>query len=271
MRCTARALGIVTSIVLMLVALHAYPVSGQDEATELNKKTQNPVADLISVPLQHNFYFDTGPKDAAVYVLNVQPIIPFHLTQNWNLIARVIVPVINQPSLFPGAESAFGLGDINPTLLLTPAKPGALIWGVGPTFTFPTATDEVLGSAKWIMGPSVVGLMKQGPWLFGATVKHEWSFAGWGKKDVSLTTISPFLNYNLGRGLAVGTLPVITADWEADSRDRWTVPVGLGVSQVLKLGPLPVKFALSGYYNAQRPRFGSDWQLLFTTTFLFPR
>lgn len=266
-----RVLGTLTIIALLLMQFPHSPVSAQDEATELNRKTQNPVSDLISVPFQSNFYFGTGRNDATVYVLNVQPIIPIRLTEDWNLVARIIMPIINQPSLSAGAESAFGLGDINPTLFLSPAKPGALIWGVGPTFTFPTATDEPLGARKWSAGPAVVGLMTQGPWLFGALVNHQWSFAGWGQKDTNLTTINPFLNYNVGKGFAVGSQPIITADWEADSRDRWTVPLGLGVSQVLKLGPLPVKFGLSGYYNAERPRFGSVWQLQFTATFLFPK
>ncbi|MGH6689806.1 MAG: neuromedin U [Gammaproteobacteria bacterium] len=264
-------LGTLSIVVILFTQLLVCPVSAQDEATELNKKTQNPVSDLISVPFQNNFYFGTGTKDATVYVLNVQPIIPIQLTEDWNLIARIIMPIINQPALLPGAESAFGLGDINPTLFLSPAKPGALIWGVGPTFTFPTATADILGASKWSAGPAVVGLMTRGPWLFGALVNHQWSFAGSGKKDVSVTTINPFLNYNVGKGLAIGTSPIITADWEADSHDRWTVPLGLGVSQVLKVGPLPVKFGLSGYYNVERPRFGSDWQLQFTATFLFPK
>jgi len=135
-------------------------LAAEDEsATELAKKTQNPVADLISVPFQNNFNFNTGSKDATVYILNVQPVIPIKLTEDWNLITRTIIPIINQPSLFPGpdkiSDSAFGLGDINPTLFLSPGKPGKFIWGLGPTFTIrrlPT-TCWVTGSSPWDLPP----------------------------------------------------------------------------------------------------------------------
>jgi len=124
------------TIVLALSALLLWPggpaAAADESETELAKKTQNPVADLISVPFQTNFNFNTGTTDATVYVLNVQPVIPFKLTEDWNLITRTVMPIINQPSLFPHMESAFGMGDINPTLFFSPAKPGAFIWGVGP-------------------------------------------------------------------------------------------------------------------------------------------
>jgi hypothetical protein len=107
------------------------PLGAQQDETELAKQTQNPVADLISVPFQNNFNFGAGTKDATVYVLNVQPVIPLRLTEDWNVITRLITPIINQPSLFEGADSAFGLGDLNPSFFLSPAKPGAVIWGWG--------------------------------------------------------------------------------------------------------------------------------------------
>ena len=142
---------LVSCLSLMLITA---PLWAQQTDTELAKKTRNPVADLISVPLQNNFNFSAGSKDRTVYVLNVQPVIPINLTEDWNLITRIISPIINQPSLFPETDSAFGLGDLNPTFFLSPAKPGALIWGVGPTFTLPTATDSLLGTSQWSMGPA---------------------------------------------------------------------------------------------------------------------
>ena len=158
------------------------------------------MADLISVPLQNNFNFSAGPNDATIYVLDVQPVIPLKLTEDWNLITRTIMPIINQPSLFPGDDSAFGLGDLNPTFFLSPAKPGKLIWGVGPTFTLPTATDSRLGTSQWSMGPAAVALSIQGPWVFGTLANQQWSFAGWGDQDVSAMLIQPFVNYNLPDG-----------------------------------------------------------------------
>jgi hypothetical protein len=198
----------VTQVVAILLAVLVLPAilqicaagAADDSNTELAKKTQNPVADLISVPLQNNFNLSAGPNDATIYVLNVQPVIPLKLTEDWNLITRTIMPIINQPSLFEGDESAFGLGDLNPTFFLSPAKPGKLIWGVGPTFTLPTATDSRLGTSQWSMGPAAVALSMQGPWVFGALANQQWSFAGWGDQDVSQMLIQPFVNYNLPDG-----------------------------------------------------------------------
>jgi len=141
-----RVLGTVPLLCLVAVLMAAPLWAAEEDETALAKKTQNPVADLISVPFQNNFNFSAGPNDATIYNLNFQPVIPLHLTEDWNLITRTILPVINQPSLFPGDESAFGLGDLDPTFFLSPAKPSELIWGVGPTFMLPTATDSRLGS-----------------------------------------------------------------------------------------------------------------------------
>jgi len=167
----------------VLVALLATPVvvrATEESAEELAKKTQNPVADLITVPFQNNFNFNAGPNERNVYVLNVQPVIPINLTHEWNLITRIITPIVNVPELAPGFGSASGLGDINPTFFLSPADSKEFIWGVGPTFTFPTASDDLLGSGKWSAGPSAVGLLMRGPWVVGALANQQWSFAGWG-------------------------------------------------------------------------------------------
>jgi hypothetical protein len=248
--------------------------AADEDATELAKKTQNPVADLISVPFQSNFNFNTGEKDATVYVLNVQPVIPIKLTPEWNLITRTIMPIINQPSLFPGPNSisgsAWGLGDINPSFFLSPAKPGALIWGVGPTFTLPTATDSKLGSGKLSLGPTAVALTMQGPWVLGALINNQWSVAGWGDKDMNQMLLQPFVNYNIGDGWYLTSSPIITANWEADSGNKWTVPVGGGVGKLFKLGKLPINTQLSAYYNAEKPKFAADWQLRFQVQFLLP-
>jgi hypothetical protein len=245
--------------------------AADDSETELAKKTQNPVADLISVPFQSNFNFNTGTKDATVYVLNVQPVIPIKLTADLNLITRTIMPIINQPSLFPHMESAFGMGDINPTFFLSPAKSGTLIWGAGPTFTFPTATDRLLGAGKYSLGPAAVALTMQGHWVIGALANNQWSVAGWGHKDVNAMLIQPFINYNFEHGWYATSSPVITADWTARASDQWTVPVGGGVGKLLKIGPLPVNMQLQGFYNADRPKDTAQWQLRFQVQFLFPK
>ena len=144
----------------------AAPSSGNEESnTDLAKKTQNPVADLISVPFQNNFNFNTGPENRTVWVLNVQPVIPIHLSDEWNLITRIVMPIINLPSLAPGIDHAFGLGDINPTFFLSPVGSEKFIWGAGPTFTFPTASSRLLGNGKYSAGPAAVALTMQVPGL----------------------------------------------------------------------------------------------------------
>ena len=191
--------------------------------------------------------------------------------QDWNLITRTIATIINQPSLFPGDDSAFGLGDLNPMFFLSPAKPSKLIWGVGPTFTLPTATDSQLGSGKWSMGPAVVALSMPHPWVFGVLANQQWSFAGWGDQDVSAMLIQPFVNYNLPDGWYLDSSPIITANWEASSGNKWTVPLGGGVGKLFKLDKLPINTQLQAFYNIERPKFAADWQLRFQIQFLFPK
>ena len=154
-------------VALCLVSLLFSQAAAQD-ATELTKKTQNPVADLISVPLQNNWNFGAGfNHDRTIYVLNIQPVIPINLSKEWNLITLIIMPIINQPNLVPSSgglvpsTTGTGFGDFNPTFFFSPAKPGALIWGIGPTMTLPTATDRNLGAGKFSLGPAGVVLTMQ--------------------------------------------------------------------------------------------------------------
>jgi hypothetical protein len=267
---------IVVAIILAMMftalgSLEGFAQSRQTEDTELAKKAQNPVADLISVPFQNNFNFGIGPNDVTQWVLNIQPVIPIELNRDWNLITRTIVPIINQPSPAPGVDSAFGLGDINPTLFLSPVGSRELIWGVGPTFTVPTATDSLLGSGKWSAGPAAVALTMQGPWVVGALANTQWSFAGWGDKYFALTLIQPFVNYNFPHGWYLSSSPIITCNWEADSGDQWTVPIGGGAGKIIHLGRLPINTQLTAYYNVATPDDGPDWQLRFQIQFLFPK
>jgi hypothetical protein len=256
---------------LCVASILSVPSLRADEgegATELAKKLQNPVSDLVSVPFQNNFNFGVGPDDDMQFVLNIQPVIPQHITGEWNWIHRPIIPVIDQPA----PVDAFGLGDIQYQGFLSPAKPGKLIWGVGPVFQFPSATDDQLGTEKWCAGPGVVGLRMDGPWVYGALANNIWSFAGDdARADVNQMLIQPFVNYNLGRGLAVGTAPIITANWEAPSGQMWTVPLGAQVSQIIPIVKVPVNFLLGAYYNVETPDNGPDWSLRFQIALLFPK
>ena len=271
---------------LLLLAVWSSRAMGQQEQSteELAKKTQNPVADLISVPLQNNWNFGAGfHHDRTIYVLNIQPVIPVNVNDEWNVITRVIMPVINQPALFPGSNGATGLGDFNPTFFFSPAKPGELIWGIGPTLTLPTATDRRLGSGKWSMGPAGVALTMQGHWVFGALLNNQWSVGGWGDKPVNALVMQPFVNYNLPDGWYLTSGPILTADWKADKAgDIWTVPLGGGVGKLFRLGQmlpleghpiakLPINIQLAAYGNVAKPEFGPAWQLRFQIQFLFPK
>jgi hypothetical protein len=267
----AHAIGVALTMLALLGAASGWAA---EDTTELAKKSQNPIADLISVPFQSNFNFGVGPKNVTQYVLNVQPVIPFKLTSEWNLITRTVLPIINQPSPADGVQSAFGLGDLNPSFFLSPAKPGALIWGIGPTFTLPTATDTSLGSGKWSMGPTAVALTIQGPWVFGVLANQQWSFAGDSdRRSVSQMLIQPFVNYNLGDGWYLASVPIITADWMADSGNQWTVPLGGGFGKVWRIGKvgLPVNTQLQAFYNLEKPHDAADWTLRFQLQFLLPK
>ena len=182
-RSTRATLGLLVLAAGLLFGSHVRAeeeaAKSEESTEELTKKTQNPVADLISVPFQSNFNFGAGPRHALLYVLNVQPVVPIKLTEDWNLITRTIVPIISQGSLAPGIDHVGGLGDINPSLFLSPSKPGKLIWGVGPTMTFPTASDRLLGSGKWSMGPPT-GPRRRGtsgpcPWAVAAASSGGWA------------------------------------------------------------------------------------------------
>lgn len=246
---------------------------GDSEArTEaLAKEAQNPVAKLISVPFQNNFNFGIGPNEVTQWVLNVQPVVPITLNEDWNLITRTIVPIINQPSPAPGISSAFGLGDINPTVFLSSAKSGKLIWGIGPTMTLPTATDSMLGNGMWTAGPAAVALTMQGHWVIGALAHQQWSFAGWGDEDVSALLVQPFINYNLPHGWYLVTAPILTANWKESAKEAWIIPVGGGLGKIVHLGKLPLNCQLSAYWNARTPTDGPDWQLRAQIQLLFPK
>ena len=218
-------------------------VDAQDADTQkLQQAAQNPISIVISLPIQNNVNFNVGSLDKTGYVMNVQPVYPVALNEDWNLINRVIAPVIYQPELFVSDDSEFGLGDLTTQQFFSPAKPvdsaiGEITWGVGPSFQLPTATDTSLGSGKWAIGPAGVVFIVKGRWTYGSLLTNVWSFAGDSSRgDVNVMTLQPFLNYNLSDGWAIGTAPVITANWEAASGNRWTVPVGGGVSKLFRVG-----------------------------------
>lgn len=256
------------------IAQEARP-PGESQAppeSDLAKQTQNPVASLISVPLQSIFNFGVGPKDDLQYILNVQPVIPFRLSDDWNLISRTILPILYQPRLAPGIGAEFGLGDIQMQFFLSPAKASGLIWGVGPILQFPTGTDLTLGNEQWAAGPTAVALIMDGPWVVGALANQLWSYGGNRERgEFSQLTIQPFINYNLPGGWYLTSSPIITANWDAKADDIWTVPLGGGLGKIFKVGRQPINAQLASYYNVERPDGGPDWSVRFQLQLLFPK
>jgi hypothetical protein len=270
------------------------PAPSANDTETLQKATQNPVANLISVPLQNNTNLGIGPFDRNQNVLNVQPVIPVHVSENWNLIIRWITPIIFQPApgtanlevygieentpAYLGAQDVqksagvFGLGDMTPTFFLSPAKAHKLIWGAGPVFILPSATSKVLGQGKLSMGPSFVALVQPGHWTIGALINNVWSVAGPSdRKAVNQMTLQYFINYNLKKGWYLAMQPIITANWKAASGNIWTVPVGGGVGRIMKLGFQPVNLTAQFYGNAAYPLHGSPWGMRLQIAFLFPK
>jgi hypothetical protein len=257
------------ALCLLLLASPAAILAQTSE--ELAKKLANPVADLISLPFQANVDFSGGPEDDAFrFLLNIQPVIPITLTQDWNLISRTILPVIYQDELVAPDSDQFGLGDTVQSFFLSPVTgPGELIWGVGPVLLLPTATDELLGTEKWGAGPTAVALWQGGGWTVGGLANHIWSFAGDSdRNDVSATFLQPFLAHTWPVGFTLTLNTESTYDWE---NEEWTVPINLIGTQVLKLGNQPISLQLGGRYYADTPRGGPDWGLRTAITFLFPR
>ncbi len=247
------------------------PEPSEDPAYDLAQTAQNPVANVISLPFQNNTNFHFGPLEKTQNIMNIQPVIPFSLGKNWNLITRTILPLISQPALFSGDDRTFGLGDTVFTGFLSPANPGRIIWGAGPVLLLPSATDEKLGTEQWGAGPSAVALTSSGPWLFGVLGNHIWSFAGESdRSDVNTTLIQPFINYNFPGGWFLTSSPIITANWEADSSQTWTVPLGGGGGRLFFIGRQPVNVSAQAFYNAEKPDFGADWSVRLSVQFLFP-
>ncbi len=240
------------------------------ENEDLAKKSQNPIADLVSVPFQSNTNFNAGPFNRTQEVLNIQPVVPLHISADWNLISRTIMPVISQPSpIFNNNTN--GIGDITQEFFLSPTHPGALIWGVGPVFTIPSATDPILGQGKVLLGPTVVLLTTPGHWVIGVLVNNQWSVGGDPlRQSVNEFLAQPFVNYNMAHGWFLTSSPLITANWLAAPGQQWTVPIGGGIGRIFKLGDQPVSAQIQGFYNVTRPTAAPSWQLRAELSLLFP-
>ena len=248
----------------------------KSQEADLAKKLQNPVAALISVPLQNNWDFGIGPAHAMKYTCNIQPVVPIGISDDWNLIIRTIVPVIYQEALVnnPAApaslrESHAGLGDITQSFFFSPKEPvGGWILGAGPVLYYPTASQSELGAGKYGAGPTIVALQQKDGFTYGVLANHIWSFAGWGPQNVNSTYLQPFLSYTTKTYTTPSINTESTYDWQSG---QWTVPINVGIQQLVKIGKMPIAFQIGYRYYAQRPAYGPDWGLRFAVTFLFPK
>lgn len=264
------------SLVALGTARAAEPTA--DQSAELAKKLANPVANLISLPLQFNYDENYGMDDeGSKSVLNVQPVVPISISHDWNVISRTIVPLISQEDMPYGTEES-GVGDILQSLFFSPKEPtrrGGIIWGIGPAVLIPSATDETLGGERWAAGPTAVVLKQSGPWTVGCLVNHLWSFAGdEDRADVNATFVQPFLAYLVSKTYTtVGLNTETTYNWDAKEGDEaWSIPVNLSVSQMLKIGGQPIQLMAGVRYWADSPEAGPEgWGFRVGLTFLFPK
>lgn len=256
------------SLRVLAILLLLPPPAAAQSAGELAKQTQNPIGSLISLPLQSNFDFGLGDRDATGTLLNIQPVIPFAINPSTNIILRIIMPLTSQPA--PDGTRFNGMGDTVTSVFFSPSKASKIIWGLGPVLLLPTATNQPLGSEKFGIGPTAVVLTQPGNWTLGALSNQIWSTSGANDRAaVNQFFLQPFLNYNLGQGLAFGVSMEANANWKA--KEVWTAPLLFQVSKVTLLGKRPVNLAMAAGPYVLSPNGGPSWRFRLTATFLYPR
>jgi hypothetical protein len=263
------ALALLSSALLATGSAHA-----EMSAEELAKLAQNPVGNLISVPFQDNLNLNTGPLARNQNVLNIQPVIPIDVSPDWNIITRTIIPVISQPALDPSGSRINGIGPVQISAFLSPANPSnGTIWGIGAITQVPTATNNVLGSNQWGLGPTfvILKLSPGNPWVYGVLVNDIWSVGYGSGGSYNNLLMQPFANYNFKDGTYLTSAPIITANLNASSGNVWTIPVGGGVGKIFHLGKLPINTQIGGYYNVARPEYAGNWTIRAQIQFMFPK
>lgn len=266
----AGLLGCIAALTTCLqVSGHAH---GQSHEADLAKQLSNPIASLISVPFQFNYDTGYGPAHGEKAFVNVQPVIPITLNEDWNLISRTILPIAWQNDIAGATGTQFGLGDTTQSLFFSPKEPGpgGIIWGVGPVFLFPTATDPPLGGEKWGAGPTGVALKQDGPWTYGMLANQIWSYAGDSERlDVNATFLQPFVSYTTHDAWTFTLNTESTYNWESE---EWSVPINFIVSKLVTLNRQPVSLQAGLRYWATSPEGGPDgFGGRFAITFLFPK
>jgi hypothetical protein len=243
----------------------------QESDADLAKKLNNPVASLTSVPFQFNHDCCFGPQKGARETLNIQPVIPFSLNTEWNLIVRTILPVIHQDRISPTAGSSVGLGDTLQSFFFSPkTTSNGVTWAIGPAFLWPTGSDE-FGSKKWGAGPTALILKQESGWTYGVLANHIWSYANVGDRrgpEVNQTFVQPFLSYTNARHTTLGINTESTYNWKTGA---WTIPINMTVAHLYRFGKQPVQLTGGVRFDAAHENQGPDWGLRFVATFLFPK
>jgi hypothetical protein len=254
---------------LAFAALVAVPgvAQPQESDADLAKKLANPVAAMVSLPFQFNYDCCYGPSDGERYTLNIQPVVPIKLSDDWNMIVRTIVPIISQTETAPGGSDQLGFGDTTQTFFFSPSRSGGLTWGVGPALFYPTGTDG-FSARQWAAGPAALVLKQEGRVTAGLLATQLWSFAGANNRDdINTTLLQPFFNYTFPNSTGIVLNAESSYDWE---REQWTVPLNAGVTHLFKVGPQRIQMGVFGRYYLESPNQGPDWGLRFVATFLIP-
>lgn len=261
----------VTSLGLARSAAAQATDPSTQEKADLAKQLSNPVASLVSVPFQFNWEQNVGPTEATRFILNVQPVMPFSVNKDVNLIVRLIAPLISQPSLADGGLAASGIGDITTSFFISPAHSKRLIWGAGPVIVLPSTSEPTLGTGKWSAGPTIVALKQEGAWTMGALWNQVWSFSGDNTRpDVNQMFLQPFLSYQATHTITLTLQSETTANWEAGDQ-KWTVPINVLIGKLSSFGTFPASYQLGFGAFPVHPDVGPSWKIRGAIVILLPR
>jgi len=243
-----------------------------NSSMDLAQASQNPIANLISVPIENDINYDIGKYDRTQDALTFKPVYPIPLRNKWTLVTRTLIPLyLPQPKIESKSGNKNGLSDINPQLYFVAPPIKDVMIGVGPTLIIPTATNKILGSGKWSIGPTGVIVWSPKNIVAGVLLSNVWSFAGQSHRaNVNLLTLQLFFNYNFSKGWFIFSDPVITSNWKAPSGPKWTIPLGAGFGRLIKINKQNVKLNIALFKSVTRPITSPKWSLQGVATFLFP-